>query len=794
MAAFFRWYLVVELLGLLTFPLAWRLFRRLPDRGYGVGKILGVLLVGVTLWLGAAYGVLRNDAGGAVLAVLIVSALAVVVGWPGLEPTARGTRPLVAWLRARAPQLLAVEAVFLLAFGGWALVRALDPAIRHTEQPMDLLFLSAVWTSPAFPPRDPWLAGHAISYYYLGYWLLATSARLAATPPEIAYNVGQACWFGLLATGCYSLGSNLAALGRRGDAGSDRRTAVLGGLLTVCAVALAANPHGVAAGLWAGVRWLLPSVPWPGGGLAAPGAPPWWWPSSRVLYDTDLAGRPVGIIDEFPFFSYLLGDNHPHVLAMPVDVLVVALALSLFLTRGRTNDRWLGGVPLGGAGAVVVVVAAGALVALNTWNFPAAWLLLVLACMATRYRDRRRILAVSLLVPAGAGALVLPHLLTAQSQVAGLLPNLFHPTPLWQLALVFGLFAPGLAALVLASWREGRPPARQVAGSLAVTLAAMVLGLAAGLAWAGLAVPGRAWLGSLAPPPGAASPLSFALERWLTGWPTAALLAALLAVAGALLRGEGPVRRPSSPRDRGLRFALVLLAVGLTLVLAPEVCYLRDGFGTRMNTIFKLYYQAWLLLGVAAAAGAVASLRHAGALRTLGRGAVVVLVGALAYAVVGVSWKVAGARPGSLTLNGLAYLEAEAPDELAAIRWIRANTRLDARVVQAEGDSYRAADGRISAATGRATLLGWRGHESQWRGAAFARQAAGRTGALEEIYRPTGPEAFRQTLARWEVGYVYLGPRERHRYGVGPREEEELGRVMELAFQHGDVRIFRRRE
>ncbi len=665
---------------------------------------------------------------------------------------------------------------------------------------------------PDLPPRDPWLAGYAVSYYYLGYWLLATLARLADTPPEIAYNVGQACWFGLLAAGCYSLGSNLAALGRRGDAGRDRRRAVLGGLLAACAVALAANPHGVAAGLSEAARWLPRLVPWLGGGVvpeAAPVGAPWWWPSSRVLRDADLTGRPIEVIDEFPFFSYLLGDDHPHVLAMPLDVLVVTLALALFLTRGAVGGRtagrpgrgcrWFGGFPLGVVGAIVVGVAAGALIAVNTWNFPAAWLLLVLACVAARYRCRRRILVVSLLVPAGAAVLGLPHFLTAQSQVTGLLPNLFHPTPLGQLASVFGVFAPGVAALVWASWRERRPASWRIGAILAATLGVTGLGLAAGAAAAAFSPSGRAWLGSLAPRAGGASPLLSALDRWRGGWPSAALLAAGLAVAGALLWHDAPregdaLRRRRAPRDPDVRFALVLLVVGLVLVLVPEVVYVRDGFGTRMNTIFKAYYQAWLLLGVAAAAGAVAALRNAGMVRMLGRGAVVVLVGALAYAVVGVAGNVAGARPDRLTLDGLAHLEREAPDEAAAIRWIRANTLPEARVVQAAGDSYRPADGRVSVATGRATLLGWQGHEVQWRGAAFARQAAGRASALEAIYRPTTSEALRRLLVRWEVGYVYLGPRERLRYGVGPREEDELARVMELAFRHGDVRIFRRRD
>ena len=53
--------------------------------------------------------------------------------------------------------------------------------------------------------------------------------------------------------------------------------------------------------------------------------------------------------------------------------------------------------------------------------------------------------------------------------------------------------------------------------------------------------------------------------------------------------------------DAGTGFALLLTVSGLLLVLAPEFVFLRDVFNARSNTIFKLYYQAWLLFGVAAA-------------------------------------------------------------------------------------------------------------------------------------------------------------------------------------------------
>ena len=64
----------------------------------------------------------------------------------------------------------------------------------------------------------------------------------------------------------------------------------------------------------------------------------WWWRSSRVLQDLDLANNHIEVIDEFPAFSYILGDNHPHVMAMPFAVLVVGIALNIFWGRGAGDS------------------------------------------------------------------------------------------------------------------------------------------------------------------------------------------------------------------------------------------------------------------------------------------------------------------------------------------------------------------------------------------------------------------------------------------------------------------------
>jgi uncharacterized membrane protein len=64
-----------------------------------------------------------------------------------------------------------------------------------------------------------------------------------------------------------------------------------------------------------------------------PGDNWWWWRASRVIHDKTLSGASQEVIDEFPFFSFLLGDLHPHVLALPFVLLVMGLALNLVLSH-----------------------------------------------------------------------------------------------------------------------------------------------------------------------------------------------------------------------------------------------------------------------------------------------------------------------------------------------------------------------------------------------------------------------------------------------------------------------------
>jgi uncharacterized membrane protein len=139
----------------------------------------------------------------------------------------------------------------------------------------------------------------------------------------------------------------------------------------------------------------------------------------------------------------------------------------------------------------------------------------------------------------------------------------------------------------------------------------------------------------------------------------------------------------------------------------------------------------------------------------------------------------------SPSLDGLRWLTPSSPGDPAAIAWLRANTPGDAVVLEAVGEDYSAfGHGRISTFTGRATVLGWAGHELQWDHPAGSREADVKT-----LYTTTDIAEAQRLIARYGVDYVVFGPIERTTYGdAGLEKWDQLG---EKVFDQGGTAIWR---
>jgi len=238
-------------------------------------------------------------------------------------------------------------------------------------------------------------------------------------------------------------------------------------------------------------------------------------------------------------------------------------------------------------------------------------------------------------------------------------------------------------------------------------------------------------------------------------------------------------RTPSSAS-----FILLLILLGSLLVLAPEYFYLRDQFGTRMNTIFKFYYQAWLLWSLAAAYGSASLLQKLrGGWDWVHRiGLALLLIAGLVYPVFGIMSKTSGLSPADWTLDGAAHILRSNPDEAVAIAWLQSAP--DGVILEAVGGSYTGY-ARISTNSGLPTVLGWPGHESQWRGG-YAEMGS-RQKDIERIYTISDWDTTKILMDQYKVRYVVVGSLERSTYLV---DEEKFQRFLETVFSEGAITIY----
>ncbi len=194
----------------------------------------------------------------------------------------------------------------------------------------------------------------------------------------------------------------------------------------------------------------------------------WWWRASRVISDYDLSGGFKEIIDEFPFFSFLHADLHPHVLAIPFSLLAIGAALNLFL------GGWRGELDLFGfrlrinlTGFAFLGLLLGGLAFLNTWDILVAAVLIVGSYVLSRVRESgwawERAEDVFVLgIPLGIFSFLLYLLfyIGFSSQLGGILPNLVYPTRGAHLWIMLVTLLLPLYAYLIYLWRSEKRTGR----------------------------------------------------------------------------------------------------------------------------------------------------------------------------------------------------------------------------------------------------------------------------------------------------------------------------------------------
>ncbi|MBN2056512.1 glycosyltransferase family 39 protein, partial [bacterium] len=321
------WYLTIQLLSLIGLPLALNVFKELPDRGYAMAKIIGFILVSWVNWFLVNLKVIGYNRA----SVLFAISLCVFFSYFYYRRNPGRFRGIFASPGFRS-QILLTELIFLLGFLVFMGIKVMNPDIHGWERPSEFAYFNALHRSETLPPYDPWISGHPLNYYYYCWHMMVMLTKLLGIPTWFTYNMGVGLIAGLVGMGVFSLVYNVT-----------RRR--LYGLLGVVIFNFLGNYDALRQVV--DTRRFFPFN---------------WFQSAHSPIEYT--------ISEFPFWSYLYGDLHPHIVVLPIILLLMTFLYRILMSHERGWARFGKGVD-GGLVFFLMILTAGTISTIHLWDMPA---------------------------------------------------------------------------------------------------------------------------------------------------------------------------------------------------------------------------------------------------------------------------------------------------------------------------------------------------------------------------------------------------------------------------------------
>lgn len=424
-----EWLLLIVFIGLIAFPLT-ASFCNLPDRGYSISKLVGLLIITYITWLVVSLKLTTFGLGVIVFSFLVL----IFLSYRKFE---RGLFSL---------KNMKSELVFLLSFLVFTVIVFNKPDIYgpNSEDFMDFAFLQSIMRTSYFPPPDPWMAGENLSYYYFGQLIVAILTKITSIPSNITYNLAIPMFFALTVQAAYGLVYNL----------TKRSSFGLLAALFVSVTGLMSGFLQLAAYLVPASREFIRYVP-----LKSQDILHWF-----LEFDF---WNSVGIIPEtfnfYPFHTFAHGYLHAHMMSIPFQLMLITLCLGIFFSgKVAARDKLLLGL------------AIGFFAGLNAWEFP-TYLLFTGLILMIHGQKKTSIIQVA----AFSVILYLPYFLTRDAGGFGGIRLVAERTTFLNFIEIFGLFVFAILSFLIVYCFEHRKSitSRQVRISAAVFLSLVIAGV-----------------------------------------------------------------------------------------------------------------------------------------------------------------------------------------------------------------------------------------------------------------------------------------------------------------------------
>ena len=818
----FAWYLLLFFMGLIVFPFVFCIFSGLPDRGYPLIRIAGLILVGWLAWILGSLKILSFSGPGVWICFILILIL-------GAGLAFRQRKALSDYFRSHWKNVLVTEGIFLVLFLFSLYVRLGNPDLWNPwlggEKPMDFSFFNAILKSVYFPPENPWFSGHSINYYYYGYVLASIPTRLLGILPSIAFNLILPSWFAMTGIGVFCVGFNLVAGLHKDSAQSEleptdvmatpktgtgnpnrlnRGMPYLAGMMALVAVLFLGNlyevhilwehlPDAVVSGtpitsfgdhvgavIGGAIQVLTGQSSLPGGKNL------WYFDASRPI----LPNGPDTPIAEFPYFTFLYGDLHAHLLTMPIYALALGWMLSLFLWP-VAERKW--------SRRIINLIAAGLIFgvfrASHTWDFPTFLGMGGLVILWDAWQTRTGSIKHTILVIIGyelafigfAAAFYLPFTEWFKTEYTSLQLWTGRRTPLSDYLFVFGLTLFVMISLLIrdlfstlkTGFQHWISVSRNRSTSsfwhikryliILVSIAAMIL-------------------------------------LWDLDYEVLAFGLPILAGIAYLVFSK---REMSTLR----RTTWILFGIGLSITLFVEVFVLTGDSG-RSNTVFKFYNQAWFIFGLAISVALIDLLSGMSHWSRPVKYSWNILLGILvlcaaSYALIATNKKMTDRWPDIQnpphTLNGAAFMLGDANSspagsqpaiynddnrllnlgkDYAAIVYMQNYIVGSPVIVEGHTEEYRWGS-RFSIYTGLPSVVGWSWHVRQQDSLLDGANVDKRIDDVNNFYNTGDIQAAQDFLKQYQVKYIIVGDLERAYYdpaGIAKFREMVNQGLLQIVF------------
>ena len=834
------WVAVLMLIGFVTLPLAAKLWENFSSGGFFLSQPMGLVLTCLVLWTLTHFKIFKINVISIILSALIVAACCYI------PKTFREALIRKYDSKGFVEAIVMEETAFLIVFFLMCYFKGFLPDINGQEKFMDYGFIMSMQRNGNLPANDMWLSGYSINYYYFGQYIWSVVIKITGIPTGVGYNLAMCSATAIPFGMSFAIGKYLIEASSKRGFTDSKAVKYIAGFLTGCAVSLWGNSHSYFYDENSIGNSLLDVFK--AMGIDVGKTDGFFYPDSTryIGWNPDLGVDYT--IEEFPFYSYLVGDLHAHVISMIIVLLIMAVILSLICSvslpsaedidvlhsldnLSGENNRILpelrSSVSLH---LVLCAILLGCAQMTNYWDFLIYFVFCSMGMLVVNTIKSPKFVNVpgAIVFVINVGGILLIYLAKGDKPVMLFILELI----LMIAVFLFCVVSP--TALPRTSFQM----------SFLFTVATLT------------ALPFNINFDMISNSLGRVKNNSSLYQLFILYGTHVIISVFFLVVVFATKnyryesltksKRKNPVRK-SMPYVIGENsvftnpiqaffakrniidiFCCGMTVVGLMLLIAPEIFYVRDiytGGYLRSNTMFKFAFAAFIILSVTMIYSVIRLFRF---VNKKGQYSILLFAIAIGFAIdlfIPAHYTMASLkqRSGELkrenykTIDGTAYIEtytSEYVDNdyagnlkpyMACVDWFNTNVKGSPVICESYGDSYTD-NCIISAYTGLPTVFGWQTHEWLWRFHGIVNKETDtlesdpdkdvwqiyitpRHNDVDIVYLSDYAPDVQSVIDKYQIEYIIIGGMERYRYGYDNSYVfSELGTVV---YQYEDLTVYK---